>query len=168
MLKFKYKLTTSGSNRQLDNHPGYSALQNLLQIKVQRTSFSTPPKSENRCSPIRRKVVLFCRDSGSWSFKSFIPRPLERLRKDDRWQSHGFQGASLWPIVPLLILRLRGPDLTHSALIQAGENQGGHNMSGLRRLSSSSDTVRFPRYQNIHRTRLRNMSRGPDRTKKSQ
>ena len=43
-----------------------------------------------------------------------------------------------------------------------------HSMSCLTRFSSSSDTVRFPMYQNIQNTRLRNMSRGPDSTKKSQ
>lgn len=41
-------------------------------------------------------------------------------------------------------------------------------MSRLCRSSSSSDTVRFPRYQKIQRMRLRKMSRGPDSTKKSQ
>ncbi|KAG7234142.1 hypothetical protein INR49_005742 [Caranx melampygus] len=35
-------------------------------------------------------------------------------------------------------------------------------------LSSSSDTVMFPRYQNIQKTRLRKISSGPDSTKKSQ
>lgn len=43
-----------------------------------------------------------------------------------------------------------------------------HSMSALFRLSSSSDTVRFPRYQNIQKNVLRKMSRGPDNTKKSQ
>lgn len=43
-----------------------------------------------------------------------------------------------------------------------------HSMSVFFRLSSSSDTVRFPRYQNIQKIRLRKISRGPDSTKKSQ
>lgn len=41
-------------------------------------------------------------------------------------------------------------------------------MSRLVRLSSSSDTLRFPKYQNIQKTRLKKISRGPDSTKKSQ
>ncbi|KAL6102443.1 uncharacterized protein ACO6RY_02056 [Pungitius sinensis] len=41
-------------------------------------------------------------------------------------------------------------------------------MSDLVRFSSSSDTVRFPMYQNIQNTRLRKISKGPDSTKKSQ
>lgn len=41
-------------------------------------------------------------------------------------------------------------------------------MSCLGKLSSSSDTVRSPRYQNIQKTRLRKISKGPDITKKSQ
>ncbi|CAB1455894.1 unnamed protein product [Pleuronectes platessa] len=44
----------------------------------------------------------------------------------------------------------------------------GHSMSCLIRLSSSSDTVICPVYQNIQGIRLRKISRGPDSTKKSQ
>lgn len=43
-----------------------------------------------------------------------------------------------------------------------------HSMSGLVKLSSSSVTVRLPRYQNIQRIRLRKISKGPENTKKSQ
>lgn len=41
-------------------------------------------------------------------------------------------------------------------------------MSCLGKLSSSSDTVRSPMYQNIQKIRLRKISKGPDITKKSQ
>lgn len=41
-------------------------------------------------------------------------------------------------------------------------------MACLFRLSSSSDTVMFPMYQNIQRMRLRKISSGPESTKKSQ
>lgn len=51
--------------------------------------------------------------------------------------------------------------------VQLHSHQG-HNMSCLGRLSSSSETVMFPMYQNIHKNRLRKSSKGPDNTKKSQ
>lgn len=43
-----------------------------------------------------------------------------------------------------------------------------HSMSFLGRLSSSSDTLMFPMYQNIQKNVLMKISKGPDSTKKSQ
>lgn len=94
----------------------------------------------------------------------FIHHRGKTSRGSESHRSHRFMISNQSDLPAPSSAPVARPALTQSSSAHAG----GHSMSCLFRLSSSSDTVRFPMYQNIQRIRLRKISRGPDSTKKSQ
>lgn len=153
-------------------------------MKVLKYTFFTPTKSGNhRCPNTTWRVVLTPKSKDGNSF--FLSPGISQMCS---WCCR----ALVWSHI--LLWGFRKPQVSHTfrmfneasassvrpagsllsiitiiiKLLWLGPADRPHSMSGLIRLSSSSETVRFPMYQKIQKIRLRKISRGPDSTKKSQ
>lgn len=164
MLTHKYQLTTSTDDNDINKAYSIFMVQFLKASssysKCWQWHFPLRQSPGNHCCPYTTwQVVFTLKSKGGIEFlSSSIIQMYSRLCLDLNLSHILHWGETS-----------RGSEAEdHSPTCLSPASYCDHSMSGLCRLSSSSDTVRFPRYQNIQKTRLRKISRGPDSTKKSQ